>query len=165
MGILYNIQKVEFAPATNHSSFNNVVFEEAGMTLGGVIFEQPIDYFPIPSETDMTTLAEIPTKLDFVLTINFINASMEALAALFGASYDESEVSVTNQIQRHSKAVKLTSKVVEGEYYVFEMPNVSFKATGNLSINGDGASLVPVSGSILNDSDGVRLKIYKRTVR
>ena len=132
------VEKIEIADV---GSSPNI---DLGKTKGGAVFRQnAAQEVEIDNDQDVEPEAIITTKLRREMEINLSDCKLDNLALVFNGTVGGSILSLPTTVSAGTtKAVKLTTKAIDGVYYEVLLQKARIRPEGEITINNDGNAVV-----------------------
>lgn len=136
---------------------------DLGVTKGGGTLTQDITSVEIRSDQKSDPEAIIATQAPKTITLNLLDATPENLALAFGGTVSTNTVTIPALVEGIEKALKITTRTVNGVYYEIEIPRALVKGNSTITFNTDDASTIPLDISVLKPTSGNPVIITKKT--
>lgn len=121
---------------------------DLGKTKGGAIFRQNASQeIELDNDQDVEPEAIVTTKINREIEVNLADCSLENLELLFngeiGEAPNDNVVTLPEEVQDGViKAIRLTSKVLDGVNYKIELSKARIRPEGEVTVNNDGNAVL-----------------------
>ena len=158
--IMFSIFKVEWWDTSGTPEWRSL-----GVTKGGATFSQTIDKLDIKSDQSSDPVAKVVLRAPKTLKLNLLDATPDNLALAFGGTVnaDGVTVEIPSLVTGVERAIKITTKTVNGTYYEIVIKRGFITGAAELSMTDMDASSIPLDVKILKPTSGAPVTIEKKT--